>query len=199
MSGSVTHIYLSHPQVLIDPSIPVPDWRLSERGRVRAEAFAQAAWLRRFERIVSSEEVKAVQTAVILGNALGIEPEIVHGMHENDRSATGFLPPDEFFATASAFFASPDISIRGWETARDAQTRIVLTAEAVCAKRPDVPTIFVGHGGVGTLLQCHCANLPIARSYDQIDGGGCHFAFSFNPRIVFYRWRLMETQPEPMP
>lgn len=28
-------------------------------------------------------------------------------MHENDRSATGFLPPPEFEAVANQFFANP--------------------------------------------------------------------------------------------
>jgi hypothetical protein len=46
-------------------------------------------------------------------------------MHENDRSATGFLPPDEFETVANRLFAEPLVSIRGWERAIDAQLRIV--------------------------------------------------------------------------
>ena len=34
------------------------------------------------------------------------------------------------------------------------------------------PIAFVGHGGVGTLLRCHLAGLPIARSHDQPPNGG---------------------------
>jgi len=49
----------------------------------------------------------------------------VSPLGENDRSATGYLEPQEFETTANAFFAYPERSIRGWETAQAAQTRIV--------------------------------------------------------------------------
>lgn len=55
-------------------------------------------------------------------------------MHENDRSATGFLMPDEFQAAANQFFAQPQISVRGWERAADAQLRIVREVEHVLAR-----------------------------------------------------------------
>ena len=54
-------------------------------------------------------------------------------MHENDRSATGFLEPSEFERVADEFFARPTVSIGGWERAIDAQKRIVGEVEAVWA------------------------------------------------------------------
>ena len=42
------------------------------------------------------------------------------GIGENDRSATGFVPAEEFEALADTFFADPHTSIRGWERAIDA-------------------------------------------------------------------------------
>jgi hypothetical protein len=44
---------------------------------------------------------------------LGVAPRILHELGENDRSATGFLEPDVFDATADRFFAEPDRSIDG--------------------------------------------------------------------------------------
>ncbi|MBO9456098.1 hypothetical protein J7376_11185 [Paracoccus sp. R12_1] len=32
--------YLSHPQVLIDPAVPVPRWSLSDHGRSRMPALS---------------------------------------------------------------------------------------------------------------------------------------------------------------
>ncbi|MFT3978815.1 MAG: histidine phosphatase family protein, partial [Sphingomonas bacterium] len=117
--------YLSHPEVRIDPAVPVPQWGLSDVGRARVAAFARGPWARRFTRIVSSDEVKAQETARLIGDAIGVAVETGGNMGENDRSATGFLPPDEFEQTADAFFARPDESVRGWERALDAQRRIV--------------------------------------------------------------------------
>ncbi|TCT05113.1 histidine phosphatase family protein [Aquabacter spiritensis] len=181
-------IYVSHPQVRIDPAIPVPDWPLTDVGRARAHAFARWAKLGAYGRIVASLEVKAQETAQIFGAALGIPVEARRDMHENDRSATGFLPEPEFQSVADAFFAQPQESVRGWERACDAQARIVAAVGAALAEQPGTPAIFVGHGGVGTLLLCHLSAAPISRAYDQPPvGGGCWFE-SRRPD----RWRAME-------
>jgi broad specificity phosphatase PhoE len=184
--------YLSHPQVAIDPTVPVPDWGLSPLGLERTQLFARSPLLRQTRRIVSSAERKAVETAQGIASVLGGTVEIRPAMHENDRSATGYLPPPEFEAMADAFFASPDESVRGWERARDAQARIVVEVEAALAGEVLGDILLVGHGGVGTLLLCHLLGQPIARIRDQPPGGGNLFAFDAGTRIVLHAWRSME-------
>lgn len=184
--------YLSHPQVNIDVDVPVPEWGLSELGRQRTLSACHAPVLQATRRVISSAETKAVETALILAEALGLEPEIRAAMHENDRSATGFLEPEEFKAVASRFFDAPEDSVRGWETAIDAQRRIVGEVEAVLATHGGGDILTVGHGGVGTLLYCHFAGVPISRSHDQQTGGGNFFAVQCESGIVQHPWRPLE-------
>ena len=80
--------YLTHPQVHIDPAVPVPSWHLSPVGRARVRALVTAGWLKGTTQVVSSTEQKAVETAEPLAVALGVRFEIREGMQENDRSAT---------------------------------------------------------------------------------------------------------------
>lgn len=191
-------LYITHPQVRIDPDVPVPQWGLSEIGRARAELAAQSTWATRLGRIISSDEVKAIETAEILARAANITIEIAIGTHENDRSATGFLPPPGFEKAADWFFAHPNESFRGWERAVDAQTRIVSTVTRILVDHdPDVPIAFVGHGGVGTLLKCHLAGKPIARDRDQPAGGGNLFCFGLAKRTISCDWTPIETWEEP--
>jgi broad specificity phosphatase PhoE len=197
-TGMTLHLYVSHPEVRIDPMVPVPRWGLSDRGQERMAAFAAQGWIKRFGRVISSDETKAIETADAIAVILGLQTEVRHGLHENDRSATGFLPPPEFEATANLFFAHPLESVRGWERAADAQGRIVAGVGAALAEAPETPTIFCGHGGVGTLLWCHCAGVPISRDHDQ-KGGGHHYLFDLSRRIVLYAWRPLEAAPEPLP
>lgn len=186
-------LYITHPQVEIDPTIPVPEWGLSERGRARTRQASQLPWATTLQRIVSSSQRKAVETAEILAEIAGLAIETMPGLHENDRSATGFLPPPEFEAAADWFFAHPDESFKGWERAVDAQSRIVSVVTRILDEHdPDVPIAFVGHGGVGTLLKCRLAGMPIARGHDQPAGGGNLFAFSLADRIVTCDWTPME-------
>jgi broad specificity phosphatase PhoE len=187
-------VYVTHPQIVIDPSIPVPKWHLSELGRARAELAAASGWVSALKRIVSSDETKAIETAEILGRAAGVKPEIAEGMGENDRSATGFLIPEEFEKAANWFFAHPHESFHGWERAVDAQSRIVGAVEKILADHdPTLPIAFVGHGGVGTLLKCHLAGLPIARDHDQPAGGGNLYAFRLADRALLTGWVPMES------
>lgn len=184
--------YLTHPQVQIDPDVPVPQWGLNLVGRARTEAAAQAGWLAGTTQIICSGERKAIETAEIIAGKLGIMIEIREAMHENDRSATGFLKPAEFEQVADRFFAEPHVSVRGWERAIDAQARIVREAKAVLARNRPGDVLFIGHGGVGTLLFCHYAGHSIDRVHDQPAGGGNVFAFTRDGRQIVHDWRRME-------
>lgn len=186
-------LYVTHPQVNIDPDVPVPRWGLSPLGRKRAEVAARSDWARQLRRIVSSDETKAIETAEILAAAAGLAIEIIAEAGENDRSATGFLPPDRFEAAADWFFAHPEESYQGWERAADAQSRIVGVVEGVLSDHdPALPIAFVGHGGVGTLLKCHLAGRAISRDRDQPAGGGNLFAFRLADRWLACDWTAME-------
>ena len=187
--------YLTHPEVVIDPSTPVPQWSLSEIGQSRAGIAARSEWLCQTARIISSAERKAIETAEIIASQLGLQFEIWPAMHENDRSATGVLSQTEFEATANQFFAHPEESIRGWERAVDAQTRIVQEVETVLSQEHTGDILLVGHGGVGTLLFCYYSNLAIDRIFDQFPGGGCYFSFLRDTREILHPWRRIETQP----
>ena len=173
-------VYLTHPEVRIDPAVPVPEWGLSDTGRLRAERAAALPWAAGIRHVVSSGERKAIETAELFAAARGLSVTIVEASHENDRSATGFLPPAEFEDVANAFFAEPEVSVRGWERAIDAQTRIVAAVRSVLAATPETdPVLFCGHGAVGTLLKCHLLGQPISRIHDQRSGGNW---YAFDPQ-----------------
>jgi broad specificity phosphatase PhoE len=151
---------ITHPNVVIDPASPVPQWPLSERGK-----------------------------------ELGLTYAVVDELGENDRSATGFLPPPEFERLADEFFAHPDQSIKGWETAAHAQQRIVDAVERVVAADTTLGSIaIVSHGAVGTLLYCHLRGVPIARIHDQpANGGGNYYSFDIPRSAPLHRWRAIDT------
>ena len=184
--------YLTHPEVKIDPAIPVPFWGLSEVGRARTEGVSATGGLAATTQIVCSGERKAIEAAEIIAAKLNVDVEVREAMHENDRSATGFLAPDEFDAVVNQFFAQPHISVTGWERAIDAQSRIVREVEHVLARDRPGDVLFVGHGGVGTLLFCHYSGVAIDRSYGQPAGGGYFFTFTRDGRRMQHSWRPLE-------
>jgi broad specificity phosphatase PhoE len=185
--------FVTHPDVVIDPSIPVPQWSLSARGRSRMRYLLREHWLPHVAAIYCSTEQKAMDGAM-LAEALGMPFQQVAALGENDRSATGYLPKAEFEATADAFFAQPSESMRGWERAIDAQTRIIGAVEHLVSTAPGTgPIVIVSHGGVGTLLLCHLKSVSISRAEEQLGTtGGNYFLFQTPKGTLVHGWKPIE-------
>ena len=185
--------FITHPDVTIDPAEPVPDWPLSRRGRARMTRALALPWVAGIGSIWCSTERKARDGADILAAHLNLPVTALAALGENDRSATGYLPRAEFEAVADQFFANPDQSIRGWETAVAAQCRIVAAIEPICATSCGGGIALVSHGGVGTLLLCHLRGDPIGRAHDQpANNGGNFFAFDAATRRLHHGWRPID-------
>ena len=148
-------------------------------------------WVKDIRAIYCSTEQKAIDGAEILASHLALPFHQIEELGENNRSATGFLPPGEFERVADQFFASPETSVRGWERAMDAQARIVRAVERIPER--DGSIAIVSHGAVGTLLYCHLAGEPIARRWDQPpNGGGNFFPFTVSPPRALAWWRPID-------
>ncbi len=160
-------LVITHPEVVVDPDIPVVDWPLRDRGRRRAETFATGPEMSKVSHIWASTERKARETAAILAAPRALPVAQNPALGENDRRATGYLPETVFEAAADAFFAQPDHSFRGWETARDAQARVLGAVSRIVASHDGADLAVVTHGAVGTLLWCALSHRPIDRQFDQ--------------------------------
>ena len=189
-----TVYFITHPDVSIDPAVPVSDWPLNTTGVARMKVMLTQSWVSGITHVASSTERKAIDGAVILATHLGLRPVTHPGLGENDRSATGYLSKPEFEAVADAFFARPAESVRGWERAVDAQTRIVLATRDVLRTAPAGDIAIVSHGGVGALLLCHLLAAPISRAADQPAGSGGHLlAFYRDEWTLRHAWRPIDT------
>ena len=187
-------LFVSHPNVVVSQDVPVPRWPLSDVGRSRMKAALGQPWIAQISSVYCSTEQKAMDGAEILAAHLSLPVGRLEGLGENDRSATGFLPPAEFEQVADQFFAKPHESVRGWETAFAAQRRIVRTVDdLVGADKSDGTIAIVSHGAVGTLLYCHLSKQAISRRWDQPpNGGGNFYAFGLQPSQVFSWWKPID-------
>ena len=186
--------FITHPEVVIDASVPVPDWPLSEKGRERMQLLVTKDWIPSITSIYSSTEQKAIDGAVILREALNLATVEMEALGENDRSSTGFLPKEAFEVMATRFFNNPEESIEGWERAIDAQSRIFNAVHNLIESDHTSGDIaIVSHGGVGTLLLCRLTGSPINRSMDQPGGGGGNvFCFEKTSHRLVHGWKPIE-------
>ena len=185
---------VTHPEVIIDPTVPVPDWPLSARGQARMELMLRQPWVRGIEEVYCSTERKALDGAQILARFLGLPYHPVAELREIDRSATGYLPPDEHRATADLLFAYPDDSVRGWETARAAQARMVATIGTIVGNVSEQGDVaIVTHGGVAALYLCYLKGVDIDRRQEAPHpGGGCYYCFCSGSLSLLHGWKTID-------
>jgi broad specificity phosphatase PhoE len=189
-------LYVTHPQVVMDPDVPTPRWQLDEVGLERARRFAAHALLAPVRRIVSSDEPKALQlaTALAAGREVTVESSALFG--ETRRS--GYLDREAFERALDGLYGGQPIA--GWESAEAALTRMLSAVDAALAKHDlSQPIAFTGHGTVGTLLKCHYGRRALARGEDQRrmadPGGGNVFVFRLADRSLVTDWVAMENLP----
>jgi broad specificity phosphatase PhoE len=157
--------------------------------------------------VLSSSEQKALDGAEILLSALAVPHRVVPELGQYDRSSTGLLQPEEFWPPVDEFFRWPERSIRGWEPAAHAQSRVLAAVRAAAtswlASAHDVEApdpAFVAHGAVGALLLAHLS-AAISRDFDQPhpvsggppgSGGGNYFCFSLHALELEHGWRAID-------
>ena len=152
-------VLVRHSQPQIERDEPAAEWRLSELGRRRAESMAAHLGGYRANVIWSSREPKAVETAEIVGSALGVPIHIEAGLEEHHRRNTPFFPTTrEFEQAVEEFFAQPSRLVFGTETASQACDRFTAAIDAVLEADPG-DAIVVTHGTVMTLYLAQVADL----------------------------------------
>ena len=198
--------YISHPDVVKDPAVPVPRWPLSERGRGRMTALLARPWVATRGALYCSDEQKALDGAGILAAHLGLTPIVLPELGEVDRNSTGWLPEEEHAAAARLLFARPDESVRGWETAARAQGRIVAAIEAIVRSAGEQggggagEIAIVAHGAVGTFYLCHLLGEPISMTHAQPGrDGGHYYCFDGETRRLVHGWTRVEPPAFPPP
>lgn len=186
--------YLTHPEVQVDPALPVPSWGLSAIGRARVMALVAKGWLRGTTQVIASAE-RRWKRPNQLRSLWECGWKFAAPCTKMIALRLAICRQRSLKPSPTTLFAFPDTSIRGWERARDAQDRIVREAEVVLGRNNVGDVLFVGHGAVGTLLYYHYANVQINRVHDQPSGGGHYFAIKKAGREVAHGWRRMEDPP----
>lgn len=191
----VKRVYvITHPDVVIDPDVPVPQWPLSQRGRERMRRLLAQPWVEGISAVYCSTEQKAIDGARILAAHLSIGYHMVPALGEIDRSATGYLPQEEHAVLARRVFAHPEKSVRGWETPYDAQRRFARAVEDVIAGDDSEGHLaIVAHGGVATFYLCHLKGCPIRWEERQPGAtGGNVYCFEARSKALVHGWRPID-------
>jgi broad specificity phosphatase PhoE len=156
-------VYLiRHASPAVQPQAPAEEWRLSERGIDEARALAAIAAGWGLRAVYSSTEPKALSTAALIGDATGLTAHAVEGFEELRLSGGWIGNADAFSDTVRAVLETPELSLRGSETAEAAAARFA--AGMAIVETGQFPAAVVSHGRaiVAYLAQYAGADEPFA-------------------------------------
>ncbi len=124
---------------------------LTPRGREQAARLA--AWLahERVDRVLSSPQRRAIETAIPIAAAHQLDFEIVEGLVEYDVQADHYIPMEELRATNDPRLL--DMAEGRWESFGGEstsvfRTRIAKTMDEIIGAHPGERVVAVCHGGV---------------------------------------------------
>ena len=146
-----TLILVRHSESKIDPLLPPQDWSLTREGRQRCQLLASKLERIHPDRIVTSEEKKAIETGKSIAEILGISCTTASGLHEHLRQGGEILNQEDWLEMISQFFKEQNQVVFGLESANQAKERF---SEAICSvmgKFPKRNIVVITHGTVMSL------------------------------------------------
>lgn len=183
-------IFVTHPPVEIDPKKSADQWLVSEDGWKEVERLIKKPFWKDVDKIYSSQENKAKRVAEKIAESfenLHLNTPITL-LGEIDRNSTGFLESDVYDNAIEEFYKNPDISFKGWETAKAATDRIVTAVSEIMKENKDRTIAIIGHGATGTLLACWVKGIEPSFSEDP-RRNGCIMVFDWDKKQILSPWQ----------
>lgn len=180
--------FITHPQVNIIQGIPIDKWALSHEGIASCDRLASLDFWNNIDVIYSSPEKKALQTTKIIAKKNRILVKKKHSLREFDRSSTGFLQPTTYMNAIESFYANPELSHRGWETANSASERIYACVNSIFNQDNHKNIAIIGHGATGTLLVCKILGIDPTFLEDP-QGVGVYMAIDWHKKKLILKWK----------
>lgn len=162
-------ILVKHSLPVIDPGIPPSRWALSSEGIARCTNLARHLAVFKLCQVISSYELKAMQTAAQVASQLGLPWQPRPDLHEHQRESAGFSTPTQFQASVKALFDHPSELVYGSETADQAFLRFSRAIESLSVEYKNQAVeagslVVVSHGTVISLYvsrTCGLAPFPL--------------------------------------
>lgn len=153
-------ILVKHSIPEIKEDLPAHQWSLSKEGIERAGQLAERLVAFQPQTLVSSPEPKAMETAGTIARRHQLSLQVVHDLHEHERSNVPFLSKQDFDRSVRKFFINADRQVFGNETAEEACERFSRAVHSILDIYQDRTIVVVSHGTVISLFVSRLTGLP---------------------------------------
>jgi alpha-ribazole phosphatase len=170
MSAGRTRLYLARHGELVTSH----EWRyvghmdvaLNDKGRAQIARLARRLSMEKIDVLLSSDLLRAVESASIIGKAIGLDPSAEPAFREIHLGRWEGLTREEITARFSQEFdlRSADIAnyrIQGGESFNDMRERVIPCLTACLDQHQGKNVLLVAHGGVNRSILCHALGLDL--------------------------------------
>ena len=170
MSAGRTRLYLARHGELVTSH----EWRyvghldvaLNDKGRAQIARLARRLSMEKIDVLLSSDLMRTVESAWIIGTAIGLEPAAEPAFREIHLGRWEGLTRQEIVERFSQEFdfRSLDIAnyrIQGGESFADVRDRVIPRLTACLEQHPGKNLLLVAHGGVNRVILCHALGLDL--------------------------------------
>ena len=176
MDIMTTVYFITHPEVIPDPGIPISMWDYTDYGASRWDKILSKLWIKDIEKLYSSPETRAIKAAQRMADSLNYNLHVREDLGPVKRPTDKVLTPEEFAAARGLFYQFSTISNAGWEKAVDAQHRIIVTVDTILQESQNVHHIaVVSHEDLCILLLCHVKQIEIQTIDINDVGAALHY------------------------
>jgi broad specificity phosphatase PhoE len=141
-------LLVRHAEPEIDVAVPSAAWPLTARGIASTERLATTVAEFAPTRVISSPEVKAVETGRVVATALGLPLEVNDHFAEHGAGPDQFIPDyREFRAMVRRFFDEPEALVFRDESCQAAAARFDSGVLDLAGRPDDIP-IVITHGRI---------------------------------------------------
>jgi alpha-ribazole phosphatase len=202
MNSGRTRLYLVRHGELVTSH----EWRyvghmdvvLNDKGRAQIARLARRISMEKIDTLLSSDLMRTVESAWIIGKAIGIEPGADPAFREVHLGRWEGLTREEIIERFPQEFdlRSLDIAnyrIQGGESFADMRDRVIPKLTACLEQYQGKNMLLVAHGGVNRIILCHALGLDLKMAPRIDQAYGCLNIIDFFDGVPVVR--LMNETP----
>lgn len=153
-------VLIRHSVTKIDRNTPSRDWPLTPAGLDLCVPLAEKLSDYGIDTLITSTETKAIETGKVVSAVLNVPVQSAAGLHEHERSGTGFIEKaEDFDSLVARFFTEASELVWGNETADEAYARFSQSVESIVSSHSGANVGIVSHGTVMSLFVSHVCGL----------------------------------------
>lgn len=142
-------VFIRHSKSLVNPSIPITTWGLSEEGVALAKKLNELTQVKTLDVIYASLQTKALETAVLATKNTGIQIKVDNRLTESTSFTNKFVSLEELEQNTKKYYFGKQVSINNGETAEEALNRFTAAVNDIIGSEAAKNNIgIVSHGNI---------------------------------------------------